>query len=54
MLFILTNQISNEKGEQYACNASIFNIRIHVIVIPRYEYDIVVITRVRGKAEHEC
>ena len=25
-----------------------------VIVIPRYEYDIVVITRVRGEAEYEC
>jgi len=27
---------------------------IYVIVIPRYEYDIVVITRVRGEAEYEC
>ena len=26
----------------------------YVIVIPRYEYDIVVITRVRGEAEYEC
>jgi len=29
-------------------------IIIYVIVIPRYEYDIVVITRVRGEAEYEC
>jgi len=26
----------------------------YVIVIPRYEYDIVFITRVRGEAEYEC
>ena len=26
----------------------------YVIVIPWYEYDIVVITRVRGEAEYEC
>ena len=29
-------------------------LRAQVIVIPRYEYDIVVITRVRGEAEYEC
>ena len=27
---------------------------LYFIVIPRYEYDIVVITRVRGEAEYEC
>jgi len=27
---------------------------IYVVVIPRYEYDIVVITRVQGEAEYEC
>ena len=27
---------------------------VYVILIPRYEYDIVVITRVRGEAEYEC
>jgi len=27
---------------------------IYVIVTPRYEYDILVITRVRGEAEYEC
>ena len=26
----------------------------YVIVISRYEYDIVVITRLRGEAEYEC
>jgi len=30
------------------------NGELQVIVIPRYEYDIVVITRVRGEAEYEC
>ena len=25
-----------------------------VILIPRYEYDIIVITRIRGEAEYEC
>ena len=29
-------------------------ISVHVILIPRYEFDIVVITRVRGEAEYEC
>ena len=29
-------------------------LSLYVIVIPRYEYDIVVITRVRGEAEYEC
>ena len=27
---------------------------IYVILIPQYEYDIVVIIRVRGEAEYEC
>ena len=26
----------------------------YIILIPQYEYDIVVITRVWGKAEYEC
>ena len=33
-------------------------ISLHIIyhfdMLPRYEYDIVVITWVRGKAEYEC
>ena len=28
--------------------------KLYTVVIPRYEYDIVVITRVRGEAEYEC
>ena len=35
------------------CSSKVW-LGIYVIVIPRYEYDIVVITRVRGEAEYEC
>ena len=33
---------------------TLFNCKDYVIVIPRYEGDIIVITRVRGGAEDEC
>ena len=37
-----------------ACKDRYIENILQVIVIPRYEYDIVVITRVRGEAEYEC
>ena len=49
--------VSSKVGELVLCadvSKQIYMAIIHVIVIPRYEYDIVVITRVRGEAEYEC
>ena len=47
-----TSVLGKYRTSGHVCRWSF--LLIQVIVIPRYEYDIVVITRVRGEAEYKC